>query len=307
MEFKEILARARPKYYFGLIFWTPFWLLPVLSERGVTSKEILENIFASIAVSALLESFANLIGPRRRYFYLAVGVILWIGAAAFIAYAVVARGMINSLALFDAAQYATPGYVRQFSYVYDLGDIPPWIIALCAPFVALRFYWRQLDYPPTPVYAGVLAIIFLLPLPLKVANCVIAHSCSMHKFSIAKTYPVEHYAPTASYIAAASMLELRAVLGRPSERAHPAVEARDGQRPFTLVVIVDESINRNHMSLYGYCRLTTPNLDTRARSFRVSRRCKYDADDHLRRSTCAHHWAIWGSRCGEACVAARRS
>ena len=33
-----------------------------------------------------------------------------------------------------------------------------------------------------------------------------------------------------------------------------------GSKPLTLIVLVGETFNRNHMSLYGYCRPTTPQL-----------------------------------------------
>lgn len=129
------------------------------------------------------------------------------------------------------------------------------LASLAVLFAGLRAWWRQ---PPAPLKATgwrVVAAAVLVALGLV---ALVSKPWRQH-------HPVVFWPGWVSEVAAlrnqwANLGEQRARL-RARARAQAPVTTPDS--PDTLVLVISESINRNHLSLYGYARDTTPRLRTR--------------------------------------------
>ena len=242
---------------FDFLFWTPFWLVPLIVEVRPLASVLAEDAVTGVAVSALLAALAHAFGRFRRYATLLLGLAVWLGSAGFVAYAILGAGQINGYGLFDASNYAATG-ARGLRLVTGYGEVAGWLLVLSLPFAALVYFWRRLAGPVRPAYLAALFVIFLLPLPAKLVNCSL-NSCDQTWDLPGHLYPVHHFRPLNTYFALQDLHALSVQLDNSPALPPPQVTAAD-RKPLTLIVLVGETFNRNHMSLYGYCRSTTPHL-----------------------------------------------
>ena len=259
-----------PAYFralaFDAIFWIPFGLLPILATPWVSRFAAAFDLYIMLTYTILLGALADLSGPARRYFYLATGLLLWLGSAVVLAYRIFANGRIDAFGLLDAGLSAAPR-LETLSYVPNVALLLPWLVVLSLPFVALYLRWNHLGHPAHPRFAAALMALFLVPLGFRIETCRIARCRTV---SGALAGQLRRYAPASAYLAVNDMFTLRSAMAMEQARQAPRVTQK-GDAPLTLLVIVDETINRNHMSLYGYCRPTTPRLEARARELFVFR------------------------------------
>jgi glucan phosphoethanolaminetransferase (alkaline phosphatase superfamily) len=254
----------RSNLIFDLVFWTPFWLLPLAASGTHPPLALAKDAVVGIAFSAVWAALADLAGARRRYFYLCMGLALWLGAVAFIVYIVSTHAQISAYGLFDAFMFMTPDS-RMLGWIAGTWATIPWLVGVSLPFALLAGRWRHLSQPANWRLAGALIAVILAPLGLREAACL-EIECPDESFGLVARNFIGHYPVFVSYLALEDLRALHATLDAMAARLPkepPKVVAND-HGPLTLIVVVGEALNRNHMGIYGYCRQTTPRLAARA-------------------------------------------
>lgn len=222
----------------------------------------MSTVVGGLGASAGLAAISELFGRRRRYLYLCAGIILWLGDAIALGFLFGDHSVVNSFALYDAVHVINldsrsiewaEGVLKPQAFAYA-------VIAL-APFAILALYWKQLEAPFSPSRFAILLIAFILPVPLRWTKHFVQDDALTVRSAPLAGYPLKTFAPTQTFLAFIDLARLQyAVSHRMAENIDLHAHRRDNALPMTLIVIVGESANRNHMGIYGYCRNTTPQL-----------------------------------------------
>lgn len=261
---------------FGMAFWLALWGVPVLVMGGeqwpdVSCEDCLEWTKQGIVFTAAMIAAAELFGKARRYFYLAAGLLLWPGAVLSIAFVATTGIRENVFTALTGIVYSTPDKAGLRYLMFNSRDVLG-IAAVTLPFLLLAWYWRSLTWRPSPRRFAIATSLFIV---ITGAHWVWHDYSGARINGAAKLRTlgsiVDPILPITAYLTIARALPLTHEMMLLPNRPKPVVKILDQQRPLTIIVIVGESTTRNHMSLYGYCRNTTPTLNDLAGSLFVFR------------------------------------
>lgn len=253
---------------FNLMFWTPFWLVPWAifpfemvpgrpDARTVMIVYLLSRAVAGLAVSAGLAAIGEICGPYRRYYFAVVGTVCWFGSEIWLLFLFASSNTVNAYTMATAAQYL-------FGNGNDV-NISLWIVlpmvAVTVPFVPLVRFWKALDWPGSRhlIIGGTVIALSLIPADLIRAYWVFGADFVDQNRPV---YRADIFIPLEVYFRIPAYLSLHREMMNFLAKA-PLLVSHE-RAPMTLIVLVGESTPRRHMSLYGYCRNTTPGLLARA-------------------------------------------
>jgi glucan phosphoethanolaminetransferase (alkaline phosphatase superfamily) len=242
--------------FFNFLFWTPFWLFPFSGWALRTGlrylvSQIPSHLLASLLVTAGLAAMAELCGSRRRWFFLAAGLVCWVGAEVWTLFLFGSIDVINTYSIATVVQYVTG---VPYIHINPLCVLP--LAGATLPFLLLRRFWRRLDWPTDRLAASLGIVLALALIPIdRFRN----HHGMREAGNVTPLYRIDLYLPGDTYYQLYRYISQMVEIGS-YRNQHPLV-FRSAREPLTLIVMVGESTTRSRMSLYGYCRQTTPQLE----------------------------------------------
>jgi glucan phosphoethanolaminetransferase (alkaline phosphatase superfamily) len=261
---------------FSVAFWFAFWAIPVLimgveQWPDVSFRDCLEWTKQGVVFTAAMIVVAEFFGKARRYFYLVAGLVVWLGAVLSIAFVATTGIRENVFTALTGIIYSTPDKAGLRYLMFSSRDVFG-ILAITVPFALLAWRWRSLTWRPSPQRLVIATSICIV---ITGAHWV-WHDYGGGRINGAVKLRtlgsiVDPILPITAYLTIARALPLAREMMLLPNRPEPVVQPLDQRRPLTIVVIVGESTTRNHMSLYGYCRNTTPALKELAGSLFVFR------------------------------------
>lgn len=206
-----------------------------------------------------------LLFPRQiRVTAAVIGVLLWLPSLAALGYYVIYGQEFSQSVLYVMFESNTSEASEFLSQYFSLKLV---LVALGYTAVAI-FLWTRLRpvTVPTPwrwlVCFAILYGLIINP----VAHKVLVQKKSVKRALISLSGRLEPAAPwqfVAGYVEYRHQLASLTKLLNSNSALPPLANLQDssGSAPRTLVLVIGESTQRNHMSLYGYPRETTPELD----------------------------------------------
>ena len=194
-----------------------------------------------------------------------IGLVLWVGSLVNLGYFSIYRQEFTQSVLFIVFE-SNPSEASEF-----VGNYFAWwmVPALLAHTAIAWWLWRRLRplaMPKRAAWALSLAILTLIVLPGTYRVLYKGRDLTAGTFSHALANHLEPAVPWQFVVGLAKydkqLGEMQSLLEQ-NQRLPPVanlVDANAGQ-PSTLVLVIGESTNRQHMSLYGYSRKTTPRLE----------------------------------------------
>jgi heptose-I-phosphate ethanolaminephosphotransferase len=254
---------------FNILFWTPFWLVPALvldaqpanNAASFTWQSLghtyITQLWHGVGLTAFLAVGSELAGPARRYFFLAAGLCLWFGAALSIVFLGSTGIAENTFTILTGMVFATK-VAAGLSYITVSWKIDCFLLATLLPFVLLAFMWNRLEWKVSRPHILLGSAVFLLPAVARIVWEI--YSGQPWAFASQSALYFKEVLPVRSYVDISRARDVLHGLMLSPTRGKPQASALPGSGPLTIIVVVGESTNRNHMSLYGYCRETNPNL-----------------------------------------------
>lgn len=193
-----------------------------------------------------------------------IGVILWLPSLAALGYYVIYGQEFSQSVLYVMFESNTSEASEFLSQYFSLKLV---LVALGYTAVAI-FLWTRLRpvTVPTP-WRWLVCFAMLYGLIINpVAHKVLVQKKSVKRALISLSGRLEPAAPwqfVAGYVEYRHQLASLTKLLNSNTALPPLANLQDrsGSAPRTLVLVIGESTQRNHMSLYGYPRETTPELD----------------------------------------------
>ncbi|QKJ88786.1 Phosphoethanolamine transferase CptA [Paramixta manurensis] len=206
---------------------------------------------------------------RTRIIAAVLGVVLWATSITALAYYVIYHQEFSQSVLFVMFETNAGEAGEYLGQYFSLKVLLP----LLAYTVVAILLWTRLR----PVYirnpwrwlisAALLYGLVLNPL---------AYTLIIKKYDLPKSFArlTSRMEPAAPWQLAVGYFQYRHQLGNMEKLLHannalpPLANLRDanGEMPRTLVLVIGESTQRERMSLYGYARKTTPNLDAMSKT-----------------------------------------
>jgi len=254
---------------FNVLFWLGFWLAPVVvlaveQWPELSLDECLRWLKQGIVFTAGMSALAEVFGQRRRFFYLAAGLIVWGGAVISIVF-IAATGITENAftALTGIVYSASDGPGLRY-LVVNTRDLLGIVAASC-PFLLLIWRWRTLDWRSSWKGAALAASLCVVVTLLR----LLWHDYGGGRVDGAGKLNtlgsiLDPSSAIAAYVGLGRTLPLARELMLAPDRPGPVIQMTARQHALTIIVVVGESTARNHMSLYGYCRDTTPALNDNA-------------------------------------------
>lgn len=206
-----------------------------------------------------------LLFPRRiRTTAAIIGVILWLPSLAALGYYVIYGQEFSQSVLYVMFESNTSEASEFLSQYFSLKLV---LVALGYTAVAI-FLWTRLRpvTVPTP-WRWLVCVAILYGLIVNpIAHKVLVQKKSVKRALISLSGRLEPAAPwqfVLGYVEYRHQLASLTKLLSSNNALPPLANLQDssGSAPRTLVLVIGESTQRNHMSLYGYPRETTPELD----------------------------------------------
>jgi len=254
---------------FNLLFWLGFWLAPVVvlameQWPEVRLGEYLSWMRQGIVFTAGMSALAEVIGRRRRFFYVAAGLLAWGGAVISIVFVATTGVTENAFTALTGIIYSASDGAGLRYLVITPRDLLGIIAASC-PFLLLFRRWRTVDWRPSLKAAALAASLCVAITLLR----LVWHDYGGGRVDGAAKLNtlgtiLDPASAISAYVTIARALPLARELMLPPDRQAPVVQMTARQNALTIIVVVGESTTRNHMSLYGYCRNTTPMLTDNA-------------------------------------------
>jgi heptose-I-phosphate ethanolaminephosphotransferase len=226
----------------GVIF-SLIWLIPVLLFPGKTR-----------AIAA------------------AVGLFLWVASLINLGYFAIYRQEFSQSVLFIVFE-SNPAEASEYIDQY----LKWWMLpALIAYSLSAFWLWRGLrntTLSPSWRYGLGVVIVAILVLP-PIAKVTRKHAFTANTVTAAfinRLEPVVPWQFVIGYIHYQEQLSNMQSLRREAQRIPPIANLADARAglPGTLVLVIGESTNRTHMSLYGYSRKTSPTLEAMGKDITV--------------------------------------
>ncbi|HFG6146232.1 TPA: phosphoethanolamine transferase CptA [Salmonella enterica subsp. enterica serovar Anatum] len=265
---QSTLLQTKPAFSWKALGWALlyFWFFSTLLQAIIylTGYSGTNDLRDSLLYSSLWLIPVFLFPGRIRVIAAVIGVILWAASLAALSYYVIYGQEFSQSVLFVMFETNANEASEYLSQYFSLKIV---LVAL-AYTVAAILLWTRLRpvYIPSPWrYLVSFALLYGLILHPIAMNTFIKHK-SMEKTLDSLASRMEPAAPwqfiTGYYQYRLQLASLNKLLNE-NDALPPLANFKDhsGDAPRTLVLVIGESTQRGRMSLYGYPRETTPELD----------------------------------------------
>ncbi|MTD38157.1 phosphoethanolamine transferase CptA [Erwinia sp. CPCC 100877] len=193
-----------------------------------------------------------------------IGVVLWIASVCALAYYVIYGQEFSQSVLFvmfESNANEASEYITQYFSLKLLAAVLIYTVAAIFLWTRLRPVWIPIPWR----YGVALAILYGLiihPLVSDIAFKGKDAESAINRLS-SRMEPAAPWQLVVSYMEYRDQLSNMEKLLSRNHALPPLKNMKDssGDQPRTLVLVIGESTQRDHMSLYGYPRKTTPELD----------------------------------------------
>lgn len=265
---QSTLLQTKPAFSWKALGWALlyFWFFSTLLQAIIylTGHSGTNGLRDSLLYSSLWLIPVFLFPGRIRVIAAVIGVVLWAASLAALSYYVIYGQEFSQSVLFVMFETNANEASEYLSQYFSLKIV---LVAL-AYTVAAILLWTRLRpvYIPSPWrYLVSFALLYGLILHPIAMNTFIKHK-SMEKTLDSLASRMEPAAPwqfiTGYYQYRLQLASLNKLLNE-NDALPPLANFQDhsGDAPRTLVLVIGESTQRGRMSLYGYPRETTPELD----------------------------------------------
>ncbi|EKF7680890.1 phosphoethanolamine transferase CptA [Salmonella enterica subsp. enterica serovar Infantis] len=265
---QSTLLQTKPAFSWKALGWALlyFWFFSTLLQAIIylTGYSGTNGLRDSLLHSSLWLIPVFLFPGRIRVIAAVIGVVLWAASLAALSYYVIYGQEFSQSVLFVMFETNANEASEYLSQYFSLKIV---LVAL-AYTVAAILLWTRLRpvYIPSPWrYLVSFALLYGLILHPIAMNTFIKHK-SMEKTLDSLASRMEPAAPwqfiTGYYQYRLQLASLNKLLNE-NDALPPLANFQDhsGDAPRTLVLVIGESTQRGRMSLYGYPRETTPELD----------------------------------------------
>lgn len=265
---QSTLLQTKPAFSWKALGWALlyFWFFSTLLQAIIylTGYRGTNGLRDSLLYSSLWLIPVFLFPGRIRVIAAVIGVVLWAASLAALSYYVIYGQEFSQSVLFVMFETNANEASEYLSQYFSLKIV---LVAL-AYTVAAILLWTRLRpvYIPSPWrYLVSFALLYGLILHPIAMNTFIKHK-SMEKTLDSLASRMEPAAPwqfiTGYYQYRLQLASLNKLLNE-NDALPPLANFQDhsGDAPRTLVLVIGESTQRGRMSLYGYPRETTPELD----------------------------------------------
>ncbi|EBL7069200.1 phosphoethanolamine transferase CptA [Salmonella enterica] len=265
---QSTLLQTKPAFSWKALGWALlyFWFFSTLLQAIIylTGYSGTNGLRDSLLCSSLWLIPVFLFPGRIRVIAAVIGVVLWAASLAALSYYVIYGQEFSQSVLFVMFETNANEASEYLSQYFSLKIV---LVAL-AYTVAAILLWTRLRpvYIPSPWrYLVSFALLYGLILHPIAMNTFIKHK-SMEKTLDSLASRMEPAAPwqfiTGYYQYRLQLASLNKLLNE-NDALPPLANFQDhsGDAPRTLVLVIGESTQRGRMSLYGYPRETTPELD----------------------------------------------
>ncbi|EFS1855623.1 phosphoethanolamine transferase CptA [Salmonella enterica] len=265
---QSTLLQTKPAFSWKALGWALlyFWFFSTLLQAIIylTGYNGTNGLRDSLLYSSLWLIPVFLFPGRIRVIAAVIGVVLWAASLAALSYYVIYGQEFSQSVLFVMFETNANEASEYLSQYFSLKIV---LVAL-AYTVAAILLWTRLRpvYIPSPWrYLVSFALLYGLILHPIAMNTFIKHK-SMEKTLDSLASRMEPAAPwqfiTGYYQYRLQLASLNKLLNE-NDALPPLANFQDhsGDAPRTLVLVIGESTQRGRMSLYGYPRETTPELD----------------------------------------------
>lgn len=265
---QSTLLQTKPAFSWKALGWALlyFWFFSTLLQAIIylTGYSGTNGLRDSLLYGSLWLIPVFLFPGRIRVIAAVIGVILWAASLAALSYYVIYGQEFSQSVLFVMFETNANEASEYLSQYFSLKIV---LVAL-AYTVAAILLWTRLRpvYIPSPWrYLVSFALLYGLILHPIAMNTFIKHK-SMEKTLDSLASRMEPAAPwqfiTGYYQYRLQLASLNKLLNE-NDALPPLANFKDhsGDAPRTLVLVIGESTQRGRMSLYGYPRETTPELD----------------------------------------------
>lgn len=223
-------------------------------------------------IMSLLWLVPVLIWPQRiRPITAIIGVFLWVGSLATVGYWLVYGQEFSQSVIFIIFE-SNLAEGSEFISSYFKVSYLIWLVLFTAIPVGMWFTIRRPDLSPRYRYSLAAFFVFSVTWPLTHTSIINGGT-----WEAGKDHLLQRLEPAAPWNLVVGYANYREELAAIDENLannskikplNDLVE-QDAQSPKTLVLVIGESTNRQRMSLYGYNRNTTPDLDALSKELLV--------------------------------------
>lgn len=265
---QSTLLRTKPAFSWKALGWALlyFWFFSTLLQAIIyfTGYSGTNGLRDSLLYSSLWLIPVFLFPGRTRVIAAVIGVVLWAASLAALSYYVIYGQEFSQSVLFVMFETNANEASEYLSQYFSLKIV---LVALAYTAAAILLWTRLRPvYIPSPWrYLVSFALLYGLILHPIAMNTFIKHK-SMEKTLDSLASRMEPAAPwqfiSGYYQYHRQLTSLNNLLNE-NDALPPLANFKDhsGDAPRTLVLVIGESTQRGRMSLYGYPRETTPELD----------------------------------------------
>ncbi|EDP8595464.1 phosphoethanolamine transferase CptA, partial [Salmonella bongori] len=265
---QSTLLQSKPAFSWKALGWALlyFWFFSTLLQAIIylTGYSGTNGLRDSLLYSSLWLIPVFLFPNRIRIIAAVIGVVLWAASLAALSYYVIYGQEFSQSVLFVMFETNANEASEYLSQYFSLKIV---LVALAYTAAAILLWTRLRPvYIPSPWrYLVSFALLYGLILHPIAMNTFIKHK-SMEKTLDSLASRMEPAAPwqfiTGYYQYRLQLASLNKLLNA-NDALPPLANFKDssGDAPRTLVLVIGESTQRGRMSLYGYPRETTPELD----------------------------------------------
>jgi heptose-I-phosphate ethanolaminephosphotransferase len=221
--------------------------------------------FRQAAAMSLLWLIPVLLLPQKTRLVAAViGVVLWAFSLVSLGYFCIYQQEFSQSVIFIMFE-SNPNEASEYFAQYFVW----WMIPAAIAYSAVAYFlWRRLRPLPmsrvtaSALSALILFVLFVWPVKERLFNPQSPIDASLEKIRN-RMEPAVPWQMIVGYLHYREQLANMQELLDQNEKIPPLRNLTDANadQPSTLVLVIGESTNRQHMSLYGYSRPTTPRLD----------------------------------------------
>ncbi len=260
IELSNIGWKAAARLYFFFLYFSavPQLLLFLTDSTGFA------GLRQAIVMSILWFVPVLLIPARTRLVAAYIGVLLWAASLVSIGYFCIYKQEFSQsvmFVIFESNFAESKEFIAQY-FVWWMAPV------FLAHTVVAYFLWQRIRPLPAKqsfaIFVSLLILVALLFYPI-FKYAVIEHipKDDIVEKMQTKIEPAVPWQLVMAYSQYQQQLNNMQELLQANAKIPPLANLQDRHagQPATLVLVIGESTNRQHMSLYGYARKTTPNLD----------------------------------------------
>ncbi|MFR9165202.1 MAG: sulfatase-like hydrolase/transferase [Dysgonomonas sp.] len=224
-------------------------ILPLLSPlaQNIPSKEVCSMVVINIFLFLAVSVFSLFFTPKaEKVIYIILLVITIIPSAIFLGYLLFARVLLEQNSITSLFETNTAESKEFIMHYFNIGIIMGILIYIIIPIIMI---WKMKAYKPLKIhkhkitFAASLSIIICITFVSKLSQSI--YFINFYNTFIA--YKIQTYK------------EDEGIKNRQKLQYEVNVK-EDIPKEQTIVMVIGESLTRNHMQIYGYGRETTPLL-----------------------------------------------